>query len=259
MTEPDAHHSAERRRPRRRPTGASRSPLRAVRSRGLPVVAVARTEDRGLDWQGLRSVHGPVFPGYGRDGHGAHVGRLGGPRQRPLRGAGIGHVGFASDLLNETLASPSVNRHQKGGKVIAEWTRALNACWFGARTLEVRRKYGPTIDRAEGRRPRSLSACEGAEMQTVECAMGSRRAEGAPIGHAQSAGDMDAWLCGTTTATDASPARRPGYKASSRSRAAMPHPATCATGTATGWSASNLRNAPRGHFATARSCPSIPR
>ena len=42
---------------------------------------------------------------------------------------------FASDLLNLTLASPRVNRHSKGAKDVAEWTPALNACWFVARTL----------------------------------------------------------------------------------------------------------------------------
>ena len=56
---------------------------------------------------------------------------------------------FASDLLNLTLASPSVNRGQKRDKDVAEWTPARNACWFVARTHEVRRKYGLTIDQRE--------------------------------------------------------------------------------------------------------------
>ena len=44
---------------------------------------------------------------------------------------------FASDLLNLTLASPSVNRHGKGAKDVADWTPALTACWFVARTDEA--------------------------------------------------------------------------------------------------------------------------
>ena len=56
---------------------------------------------------------------------------------------------FARDLLNLTLAHPRLNRDQKSGKDVAEWTPAVNVCWFAARTLAVRRKYGLTIDRAE--------------------------------------------------------------------------------------------------------------
>ena len=37
---------------------------------------------------------------------------------------------FASDPLNLTIASPSVNRHSKSSKDVAEWTPAMNACWF---------------------------------------------------------------------------------------------------------------------------------
>ena len=56
---------------------------------------------------------------------------------------------FASGLLNLTLASPSVNRHQKVAKDAAEWLPKLNQCWYVARAIQVRREYGLTIDRAE--------------------------------------------------------------------------------------------------------------
>ena len=56
---------------------------------------------------------------------------------------------FASDLLNLTLASPSVNRHQKVDKDVAEWLPELNRCWYVERVVQVRREYGLTIDRAE--------------------------------------------------------------------------------------------------------------
>ena len=56
---------------------------------------------------------------------------------------------FARDLLNLTLAHPRLNRYQKSGKDVAEWQPAVNAYWFAARTLEVRRRYRLTIDRTE--------------------------------------------------------------------------------------------------------------
>ncbi len=56
---------------------------------------------------------------------------------------------FASDLLNLTLASPSVNRHQKVANDASEWLPDLNRCWYVARTIQVRQAYDLTIDRAE--------------------------------------------------------------------------------------------------------------
>ena len=56
---------------------------------------------------------------------------------------------FASDLLNLTLASPSVNRHQKTDNDVAEWLPDLNRCWFVDRVVQVRQKYGLTIDQRE--------------------------------------------------------------------------------------------------------------
>ena len=56
---------------------------------------------------------------------------------------------FAADLLNLTLASPSVNRHQKSDHDAAEWLPDLNQCWYVDRVVQVRRQYGLTIDPAE--------------------------------------------------------------------------------------------------------------
>ena len=56
---------------------------------------------------------------------------------------------FASDLINLTLASPSVNRHQKSAKDAAEWLPDLNQCWFANRVVEVRERYDLTIDERE--------------------------------------------------------------------------------------------------------------
>ena len=72
---------------------------------------------------------------------------------------------FASDLVNLTLASPSVNRHQKVDKDVAEWLPDLNQCWFVGRTVQVRLEYGLTIDQAEADAvDMVLSRCESIEM-----------------------------------------------------------------------------------------------
>ena len=72
---------------------------------------------------------------------------------------------FASDLLNLTLATPSVNRHQKVDKDASEWLPDLNQCWYVDRTIQVRREYGLTIDRAEADAiERVLAGCESTEM-----------------------------------------------------------------------------------------------
>ena len=56
---------------------------------------------------------------------------------------------FARDLLNLTLAAPGVNRHQKSDRDAADWLPDRNRCWFASRVIEVRRKYGLTVDRRE--------------------------------------------------------------------------------------------------------------
>ena len=72
---------------------------------------------------------------------------------------------FASDLINLTLASPSVNRYQKSAKDAAEWLPELNSCWYVDRIVEVRQEYGLTIDRAEADAiDRVLAGCESTEM-----------------------------------------------------------------------------------------------
>ena len=72
---------------------------------------------------------------------------------------------FASDLVNLTLASPSVNRSQKSGKDAAEWLPDLNRCWFAHRVVEVRQQYELTIDTRESEVLESvLSGCTSTEM-----------------------------------------------------------------------------------------------
>ena len=78
---------------------------------------------------------------------------------------------FSRDLLNLTLAGPRVNRAQKRALDAAEWLPAENKCWFAARVVEVRRRYGLTIDQREADAlERVLSACSSTEMVVGECA-----------------------------------------------------------------------------------------
>ena len=56
---------------------------------------------------------------------------------------------FARDLLNLTLASPSLNRSQKSDKDAAEWMPEQNRCWFAQTIVDVRLMYGLTIDQRE--------------------------------------------------------------------------------------------------------------
>ena len=100
---------------------------------------------------------------------------------------------FASDLLNLTLASPGVNRYSKSGKDVAEWTPERNACWFVAQTLEVRRKYGLTIDRAEASAAEKvLSTCDGTAIEVAVCAAATQAPAPLPTVRTAPAGDVDA-------------------------------------------------------------------
>lgn len=72
---------------------------------------------------------------------------------------------FSNDLLNLTLASPSVNRHQKSGKDFAEWTPALNQCWFADTIIKVKFKYRLTVDsREKSALERTLLSCNSVAM-----------------------------------------------------------------------------------------------
>ena len=67
---------------------------------------------------------------------------------------------FGRDLLNLTLASPSVNRYQKIAKDVAEWLPALNQCWYVNQVVRVKRKYNLTMDQAEASKAqRVLASC----------------------------------------------------------------------------------------------------
>lgn len=77
---------------------------------------------------------------------------------------------FSSDLLNLTLAEPKLNRHRKRAYDAAEWMPEINRCWFANRVLQVRLKYGLSIDRREAEAlERILSACTTSEIEKSNC------------------------------------------------------------------------------------------
>ena len=78
---------------------------------------------------------------------------------------------FAADLLNLTLAGPTVNRHQKSDKDAAEWLPDMNTCWFADRVIQVRLKYELTVDQAEADAlGLVLTGCSSVEMVVVSAA-----------------------------------------------------------------------------------------
>lgn len=77
---------------------------------------------------------------------------------------------FSSDLLNLTLASPKLNRHQKRAHDAAGWIPEINRCWFANRVLQVRLKYRLSIDRREAKAlEKILSTCTTTDIETSEC------------------------------------------------------------------------------------------
>ena len=76
---------------------------------------------------------------------------------------------FARDLLNLTLASPSVNRHQKVDKDVAQWLPAMNQCWYVNQVVLVKRKYNLSMDQAEATAAqRVLVRCSSTAMQFTD-------------------------------------------------------------------------------------------
>ncbi len=97
---------------------------------------------------------------------------------------------FASDLLNLTLASPQVNRHQKVHHDAGEWLPRLNQCWYAGRIVAVKQKYGLSVDRREAESlHRILSQCSSTEMIVLEC---SESAVSAPAQSNSQHSDVDA-------------------------------------------------------------------
>ena len=77
---------------------------------------------------------------------------------------------FASDLLNLTLATPTLNRDEKIAKDAAHWMPSHNQCWFVSRIVEVKKKYSLSVDKAERRAlKRVLEQCLATNMKIPPC------------------------------------------------------------------------------------------
>ena len=67
---------------------------------------------------------------------------------------------FARDLDNLTLASPHLNRRVKVHKDAGEWMPEIRRCEFASTVVQVKRKYGLTVDATEADTLRAvLEAC----------------------------------------------------------------------------------------------------
>ena len=58
-------------------------------------------------------------------------------------------IRFARDPVNLTLATPDLNRREKAARDATEWLPEQNRCWFAQRVVDVRLRYGLTIDQTE--------------------------------------------------------------------------------------------------------------
>ncbi len=77
---------------------------------------------------------------------------------------------FAEDPLNLTLASPFLNRRQKIAKDAGEWLPPNNRCWYANMVVQVKRKYGLTMDEKEAAvLSRILRSCPNVEMELPTC------------------------------------------------------------------------------------------
>ena len=74
---------------------------------------------------------------------------------------------FAGDLVNLTIADPTVNRHEKSDRDAAEWRPSRNTGWFAARVVAVKQKYTLSVNPAERDALASMLASDSS--RTVTC------------------------------------------------------------------------------------------
>ena len=74
---------------------------------------------------------------------------------------------FAGDLVNLTIADPTVNRHEKSDRDAAEWRPSRNTGWFAAKVVAVKQKYGLSVNPAERDALSSMLASDSS--RTVTC------------------------------------------------------------------------------------------
>ena len=79
-------------------------------------------------------------------------------------------LAFSGDPLNLTVAMPRENRFAKSDKDAADYMPPRNSCWFAARVLAVKARWGLTVDRAEAEALLdALARCDVGAMQRPSC------------------------------------------------------------------------------------------
>ena len=79
-------------------------------------------------------------------------------------------LGFSGDPLNLTVAMPRENRVTKRDKDAAEYMPPLNRCWFAGRVLDVKARWGLTVDTAEAvALIGALAGCDVEDIQSPSC------------------------------------------------------------------------------------------
>ena len=77
---------------------------------------------------------------------------------------------FVNDPLNITVAYPQLNRQEKRDKDAARWLPEHNRCWFATKVVEVKRKYGLSMDAAESAAiENALVGCSVSEKAAPAC------------------------------------------------------------------------------------------
>ena len=155
--------------------------------RGLEVQEENRCSDydREKDYQHKQSVEKEIIKRMGGIIYGPYTGRrFSSPTQTDIEhivGASEAHdsglckadhetrMRFSMDLDNLTLAAPEVNRCQgfrsKCDKDAGQWMPDRNPCWFSKKVIEVKKKYGLSVDRREKEMLQyMLDNCENFEM-----------------------------------------------------------------------------------------------
>ena len=116
------------------------------------------------------AIYGPYtgthLPQHPRHGHRAHRRAVRSSRQWSVRGARQRQSRLCPRPAEpDPGASPPQPLPEDWEGCSGVDTPAVNACWFAARTLEVRRKYGLTIDRAEATAvEKILAGCPSTDM-----------------------------------------------------------------------------------------------
>lgn len=75
---------------------------------------------------------------------------------------------FAGDIINLTIADPTVNRHQKSDRDAGEWMPPRNMGWFASKVVAVKQKYDLSVNPAERDALASMLAADTARTVTCE-------------------------------------------------------------------------------------------